>query len=40
MFTEKDMEKILKMNDIDQIKVRSVLTCKEKYGFCAKCFGT
>src|SRR5690606_14547962 len=25
--------------DIDQVKVRSVLTCKTKYGFCASCFG-
>jgi DNA-directed RNA polymerase subunit beta' len=38
MFTEKDMETI-ENEDIDQIHVRSVLTCQEKYGFCAKCFG-
>ncbi|MBD66794.1 MAG: DNA-directed RNA polymerase subunit beta' [Halobacteriovoraceae bacterium] len=38
MFTEKDIETI-EAEDIDQIAVRSVLTCKEKYGFCALCFG-
>jgi hypothetical protein len=38
MFTEKDL-KTIEDEDIDQIAVRSVLTCKEKYGFCAKCFG-
>ncbi|MCP4913638.1 MAG: DNA-directed RNA polymerase subunit beta' [Oligoflexia bacterium] len=38
MMTEKDIE-LLKENEIDQIKVRSVLTCNERYGFCAKCFG-
>jgi len=38
MFTEVDIEKI-EAGDIDQISVRSVLTCKEKYGFCATCFG-
>ncbi|PIP92703.1 MAG: DNA-directed RNA polymerase subunit beta' [Bdellovibrio sp. CG12_big_fil_rev_8_21_14_0_65_39_13] len=38
MFTEGDME-TLKEHDIDQIKVRSVLTCQERHGFCAFCFG-
>ena len=38
MFTEKDIP-TLEDEDIDQISVRSVLTCKEKYGFCALCFG-
>lgn len=38
MFTEKDNDSITD-NDIDQIKVRSVLTCRENYGFCARCFG-
>ena len=38
MFTEADIETI-ESEDIDQIAVRSVLTCKEKYGFCALCFG-
>ena len=38
MFTEADVE-IIEAEDIDQIAVRSVLTCKEKYGFCALCFG-
>ena len=38
MFTEKDVDTI-EREDIDQISVRSVLTCKEKYGFCATCFG-
>ncbi len=30
---------LLKEHEIDQIKVRTVLTCKVRYGFCAKCFG-
>jgi DNA-directed RNA polymerase subunit beta' len=38
MFTEKDIE-LIEAEDIDQVSVRSVLTCKEKYGFCASCFG-
>ena len=38
MLTEKDIPR-LKENEIDQIKVRSVLVCKERYGFCASCFG-
>ena len=38
MLTEKDMA-TLKESEVDQIKVRSVLTCDEKYGFCASCFG-
>lgn len=38
LFTEKDIKKIQE-EDVDQIKVRSVLTCKEKYGFCSLCFG-
>ncbi len=38
MLTEKDMDVLIK-GGVDQIKVRSVLTCREKYGFCAMCFG-
>jgi DNA-directed RNA polymerase subunit beta' len=38
MFTEKDVIAI-EEEEIDQISVRSVLTCREKYGFCATCFG-
>lgn len=38
LFVEKDVQGLLD-NEVDQIKVRSVLTCKEKYGFCALCFG-
>ena len=38
MFVEDDV-KILKDKNVDQIKVRTVLTCKERYGFCAHCFG-
>jgi DNA-directed RNA polymerase subunit beta' len=38
MFTEKDVKTLID-EDIDQIKVRSVLTCKTRWGFCAKCFG-
>ncbi len=38
MFTVKDVPK-LKEYEIDQIKVRSVLVCKESFGFCANCFG-
>ncbi len=38
LFVEKDMA-ILQDEEVDQIKVRSVLTCEEKYGFCSLCFG-
>lgn len=38
MLTEKDIQKLSDHN-IDQIKVRSVLTCRERFGFCASCFG-
>lgn len=38
MLGEEDKEKI-KEENVDQIKVRSVLTCEEKFGFCANCFG-
>lgn len=38
MFVEKDIA-VIENEDIDQIPVRSVLTCREKYGFCALCFG-
>jgi len=38
LFIEKDVNTITS-EEIDQIKVRSVLTCKEKYGYCALCFG-
>jgi len=38
MFVEDDV-KILKDRNVDQVKVRTVLTCKERYGFCAHCFG-
>ncbi len=38
LFAKEDVEVLLE-NEIDQIKVRSVLTCKERFGFCAKCFG-
>ena len=38
MLTEKDIPR-MKEHEIDQVKVRSVLVCKERYGFCASCFG-
>ncbi len=38
LFSEDDT-KFLIENEVDQIKVRSVLTCREDYGFCAHCFG-
>ena len=38
VLVEEDQEFLLK-NAVDQIKVRSVLTCKGPYGFCVKCFG-
>ena len=38
MLTEEDRE-ILHENGVDQIKVRSVLTCQKSYGLCAQCFG-
>ncbi|MBL7664206.1 MAG: DNA-directed RNA polymerase subunit beta' [Bacteriovoracaceae bacterium] len=38
LIIEKDV-KMLQEEEVDQISVRSVLTCNEKYGFCALCFG-
>ncbi len=38
LLTEKDLE-LLRAKEVDQIKVRSVLTCRERHGFCAACFG-
>ncbi|MBF0316173.1 MAG: DNA-directed RNA polymerase subunit beta' [Oligoflexia bacterium] len=38
VLVEDDKERI-KEEGVDQIKVRSVLTCEEKNGFCALCFG-
>ena len=38
LLSEKDLPVLLE-NEVDQIKVRSVLTCKERHGFCATCFG-
>ena len=38
LFIEDDTETIIN-EDIDQIKVRSVINCRERYGFCATCFG-
>ena len=38
LITENDRE-LLMENKVDQIKVRSVLTCNEAHGFCAMCFG-
>jgi DNA-directed RNA polymerase subunit beta' len=38
LFTEKDVNTIMS-EEVDQIKVRSVLTCREKHGYCALCFG-
>ncbi len=30
---------VLEQNDIDAVKVRSVMTCKARRGVCAKCYG-
>jgi DNA-directed RNA polymerase subunit beta' len=38
MFIDGDVD-IIEAEGIDQISVRSVLTCKQKHGFCALCFG-
>ncbi len=38
LFGREDSETI-KEKGIDQIKIRSVLTCQEKHGFCVLCFG-
>lgn len=38
LLTEEQKE-ILIERGVDQIKVRSVLTCEERHGFCASCFG-
>ncbi|MCS6897020.1 MAG: DNA-directed RNA polymerase subunit beta', partial [Nitrospira sp.] len=31
--------KILEQHSIEQVKVRSVITCETRYGVCAKCYG-
>ncbi len=36
--TREHVKKIEKLN-LDQVKIRSVLTCKSLYGVCAKCYG-
>jgi len=38
LVTEEIVEKI-KEAEIDQIRARSVITCAEPHGFCAKCYG-
>lgn len=38
LITEKEVEVLIE-NEVDQIKVRSVLTCNVRHGFCAHCFG-
>ncbi len=30
---------VLEENSIDQVKVRSVITCENRFGVCAKCYG-
>ncbi len=39
MITESDAKKIVNMG-VENIKIRSVLHCKSKYGVCAKCYGS
>ncbi len=31
---------VIKEEGFDKIKIRSVITCEEKYGFCAMCYGS
>ncbi len=38
LFTEKDIV-LIKEKNIDQVEVRSVLTCQANFGFCSHCFG-
>ncbi|MBL6990735.1 MAG: DNA-directed RNA polymerase subunit beta' [Bacteriovoracaceae bacterium] len=38
IMVEEDKQVLMDKN-VDQVAVRSVLTCKEVYGFCAMCFG-
>ena len=38
LLTEADFQ-LLTEHEVDQIKVRSVLTCNQRNGFCAMCFG-
>ncbi|MCB9060692.1 MAG: DNA-directed RNA polymerase subunit beta' [Halobacteriovoraceae bacterium] len=38
LLTEEQKEVLIERG-VDQIKVRSVLTCEERHGFCASCFG-
>ena len=38
MFTE-DMIDLLEAAGVDEVKVRTALTCETRYGLCAKCYG-
>lgn len=38
MITEKQVE-IIEASNIDEVKVRSVITCETPYGVCATCYG-
>ena len=36
---DEDLVNLLEKNSIDEIKVRSPITCESKYGICAMCYG-
>jgi DNA-directed RNA polymerase subunit beta' len=38
LLTEDEVEKIDALG-IDEVKVRTALTCDTRYGICAKCYG-
>ena len=38
LFSEDEVEKIETLG-IDEVKVRTALTCATRYGICAKCYG-
>ncbi len=35
-----EMAKKIGESDIDEVRIRSVLTCESEYGVCSKCYGT
>jgi len=36
---DEDMVEIMEANGVDQVRVRSAITCETRYGICAQCYG-
>ncbi len=36
---DEDLVDIIELSNVDEVKVRTPLTCKTRYGLCAKCYG-